>query len=239
VVDSTGALDVVWQESGSGVNQIHYQKRRPDGSSPFPLDTTLVSRGESVQNPTVRLDGQGGLHLAFVGTSSGVQQVRYMRWRPDGGWDCSSTELTAITDGSAARPAVAAFTPDEVAVLYVGFPGGVMQPMERQRVIETRPVAVPEPGRFAPALALRLGPNPLQAGASLHLSTGVATGSDAPTVEFFDLAGRRVAAVPLVATGVEASADLPGESTRGWHSGVYFARMRGSVAHATRLVVVR
>ena len=239
VVDSTGALDVVWQESGSGVNQIHYQKRKPDGSSPFPLDATLVSRGESVQNPTLRIDEQGGLHLAFVGNTSGVQQVRYMRWQPDGGWDCSSTELTAITDGSAARPAIAAFTPDEVSVLYIGFPGGVMQPMERQRVTETRPVAVPEPGRPAPALALRLGPNPLPAGASLHLRTGVAAGSEAEAVEFFDLAGRRVAAVPLVTAGAEASTDLSGESTRGWRSGVYFARMRGFAAPATRLVVIR
>ena len=238
-VDGAGVVHVVWQVSGPGVNQIHYQRRRPDGSLPSPFDTVIVSRGESVQNPTLRADPGAALHLAFIANNGGVQQVRYKRWQPNRGWDYASTEVTLVSDGPTARPAVVPASPGEVSVLYLGFPGGVTQQLERRRRLQVVAVAAPEPIRPVPALAFRLGPNPLRAGAPLVLRAAADPGSSAQVVDLFDLAGRRVASVPLVSRGDEAFAELPGETTRGWHSGVYFARLRGRDLRAVRLVVIR
>jgi len=66
---------------------------------------------------------------------------------------------------------------------------------------------------------------------------------DAPApgsaVEIFDLVGRRVVSTPLVPHAGGLSAEVPGTTTRGWESGVYFARVRGGGALAAPLVVLR
>jgi immune inhibitor A len=238
-VDRAGVVHVVWQESGAGVNEIHYQKRSAGVGTSSLLDTVIVSRGESVLNPTLRADPAGGLHLAFIANNGGVQQVRYKRWQPDVGWDYGSTEVTLVSDGPTARPAVVPASPDEVSVIYLGFPGGATQQLERRRALVASPVAAPEPTPLVPALALRLGPNPLRAGAALVLQAAFDPGSPAPVVDLFDLAGRRVASVTLVPRGDGAFAEVPGEATSGWHGGVYFAHLRDRGQRAARLVVIR
>jgi M6 family metalloprotease-like protein len=238
-VDGTGILHVVWQVSGPGVNQIHYQRRRPDGTLPAPFDTVIVSRGESVQNPALRTDAGGSLHLVFIANNGGVQQVRYKRWQPDRGWDYASTEVTLTSEGPMARPAVVPASAGEVSVLYLGFPGGATQQMERRRRLESGAVAVPEPIPAVAPVAFRLGPNPLHAGSALVLRSTVDPASTGQFVDLFDIAGRRVAAVPLSPRGDEAFAEVPGQATRGWHSGIYFARLRGRDLRAARLVVIR
>jgi M6 family metalloprotease-like protein len=238
-VDLTGVVHVVWQESGAGLNEIHYQRRSPGAGTPSPFDTVIVSRRESVQNPALRADPAGGLHLAFIANNGGVQQVHYKRWQPNGGWDYTSTEVTLVSDGPMARPAVVPASADEVSVLYLGFPGGVTQQLERRRGLPASTVAAPQPIRAVPALAFRLGPNPLRAGAPLVLQATISPGSPAPVVDLFDLTGRRVASVPLVPRGDGAFAEVPGEATSGWHGGVYFAHLRGRGLRAARLVVIR
>jgi len=225
--------------SGPGVNQIHYQRRRPDGTLPDPFDTVVVSRGESVQNPALRADPGGSLHLVFIATNGGIQQVRYKRWQPDRGWDFSSTEVTLPTEGPMARPAVVPASTGELSVLYLGFPGGATQQTERRRRLESGAVAVPEPIPAAAPVAFRLGPNPLRSGMALVLRSTVDPASTGQFVDLFDIAGRRVAAVPLSPRGDEAFAEIPGEATHAWHSGVYFARLRGRDLRAARLVVIR
>ena len=238
-MDSTGVVHVVWQESGPGVNQIHYQRRTPSGAVLSPYDTVVVSRGESVQNPTLRADRTGALHLAFVANNDGVSEVRYTRWQPDGGWDFSSTEVTRPADGPATRPAVAPTNKDEVSILYLASSGASLKHMERRRAFVARPLEVPGPVLAPAAAPFRLGPNPLFAGGQLLLQAAVESGSPPPEIDIFDLAGRRVTSVQLVARGDAASGEVSGKATRSWQSGVYFVRLRGQGQRGARLVVIR
>ncbi len=238
-VDVEGALHVVWQVSGPGINQIHYQRRWPGDVLPAPFDTVIVSRGESVQNPTLRADPSASLHLVFIANNGGVQQVRYKRWQPNRGWDYASTEVTLPADGPMARPVVVPASAGELSVLYLGFPGGATTQLERRRWLESSAVAVPGPIHPLAALAFHLGPNPLRSGTALVLRSTVDPGSPGQFVDLFDIAGRHVVSVQLSPRGDEAFAEVPGDATRGWHSGVYFARLRGRDLRATRLVVIR
>lgn len=238
-VDGAGTVHVVWQVSGPSVNQIHYQRRWADGSLPSPYDTVIVSRGESVQNPALRVDSGGTLHLAFIATNGGVQQLRYKRCQPSKGWDYASTEVTLPTDGPAARPAVVPVSAGEVSLLYLGFPGGATQQLERRRTLASVALAAPEPPPAARAVTFEVGPNPLRAGSALTLRAPADAGWSERTVDLFDLTGRRVASVSMASQGGEAIARISGETTRGWHSGVYFARVRARDFRTARLVVIR
>ena len=240
VVDASGDLHIVWQVSGPGLNQFHYQRRMGSGQAPMPFDTLLISRTETVQNPVLRLDPAGGLHLAFLTNSGGIQQVRYKHSVAGRGWDFTAAEVTRVDEGPAARPALVATSGDEVSVFYIGFPNGTGSYMERRRMLPGNAVAVFEPASVAP-LSLTIGPNPLRAGTTMSLRWPGApqTGPDRSTVEFYDLNGRRLAAVALVADDRGASAELPGSVTAAWKSGVYFARLRGRADRSARLVVIR
>jgi hypothetical protein len=238
-VDAAGAVHVVWQVSGTGVNQIHYQRRVPGISLPSPFDTVIVSRGESVQTPTIRSDPSSALHLTYIANNGGVQQVRYMLSRPGRGWDYAGTEVSLVSDGPMARPTVAPASPAHVSVLYFSFPDGRTRHLERRRRLGDEPVAAPQPASRVTPFGLRLGPSPLRAGAPLALRSILEPGLTTLVVDVMDLAGRRVASVPLVARGVEAFGQVAGETTREWRSGIYFARLRGPRPHSARLVVIR
>lgn len=239
VADATGAVHVVWQVTASGgVNQFRYQRRPPSGASPFPPDTVVVSRSEGVQNPVLRLGPGGLLHLAFITFNGGVPQVRYKRRHPDFGWDHGSTEVSFPSEGAAARPQVVPATDDEVSVLYFLPVNGGDGQMERRRFVMSGLLASPDPVRAPLPAGVRLGPNPLRAGAPLRLRPG----GERPTgdaIDVYDIAGRRVATTAPVSGSDDPWVEIPGSVTRAWESGVYFARARGSVAAATRLVVLR
>lgn len=236
--DASGAIHVVWQVSGPGINQIRYLRYPPGASVPATADSAVVSRGESVQSPVLRADRELGLHLVFIAANGGVPQVRYKRRQADRGWDYGSTEVTAISDGSAARPQVVPGLDHEVSVLYFLTSGGTVRPMERRRFSVVGVLAAPPPAPAPPGLGLRLGPNPLRAGAALVFRLAGQDGAGG-AVEIYDLAGRRIASTPLVRGDGGMSAEIPGSVTSGWQSGVYFARARGASAGATRLVVLR
>jgi len=236
-VDGAGVVHIVWQVSGPGVNQIHYQRRAAGGVLGIP-DTVLVSRGESVQSPVLRADVSGTLHLAFIAANGGVQQLRYERWDPNLGWDFGSTEVTLPSDGPAARPAIIPGGPGEVSLLYLGFPGGATQHLERHRSLTQVALEAPVPDPPA-ATMFALGPNPLHAGSSLLLRAPAEPGVAEPVVDLYDITGRRMVSVALTTHGGEAAAVLPGDATRGWRSGIYFARLRSPHAPAARLVVIR
>jgi hypothetical protein len=58
-------------------------------------------------------------------------------------------------------------------------------------------------------------------------------------VDFYDLAGRRLAALAL-RPGVQGwNGELEPGVTRSWPSGMYFARVRGEPREAARLMVLR
>ena len=62
---------------------------------------------------------------------------------------------------------------------------------------------------------------------------------DGTSLEIHDLAGRRVASAPLVDDAGGRATEIPGSVTRGWGSGVYFARVRDRETIPARLVVLR
>ena len=119
--DRFGFVHVVWQVTGSGVNQIRYQRYPPGGGPPSPRDSILVQRVESVQNPTVRVGQDLGIHVAFITMSGGVPQVRYKRRHQVRGWDYGSTEITLPSDGGAGRPNRRASTNNSAASSRVRF----------------------------------------------------------------------------------------------------------------------
>jgi hypothetical protein len=239
-VDATGAVHVVWQVSGSGgVNQIRYQRYPPGDGDPSPSDSVIVSRAESVQNPVVRVDQGLAVHVAFIAVNDGVPQVRYKRGHPDRGWDYSSTEITLVSEGGAGRPMIVPGRNAEVSVLYFLPTVETDRLMERRRFMPVNALAAPDPVRLRARFDVRLAPNPLRAGSPLAFRfAGDALGPGS-VVELFDLVGRRVASTPLVPHAGELFAEIPGTITRGWQSGVYFARVRGGGALAARLVVLR
>ena len=232
-VDAAGRLHYVWQVGGSGGIEIHYQSRGATTSD----DTVLVRRGESIQDLSLAATWDGGLHLIMEATNAGVTQILYKEWRPDGGWDVGNTEVTRTSDGTATWPTVLPRRSGAVTVLYIDYSTGVAAFMERDRGLWEQPLtAVPDSGPFA-AGGWRILPNPLRAGRPLRLHwEGVRP--TAGRMEVLDLSGRRVASADLRGDGDRWFAEIPGSVTRGWASGVYFARLRGEAARA-RIVVLR
>ena len=238
--DATGAVHVVWQANGTGgVNQIRYQRYPPGGGTPSPSDSIIVTRFESVQNPVVRVDESMTVHVAFIAVSGGVPQVRYKRQHPALGWDYGSTEITMVSEGGAGRPMIAPGHNDEVSVLYLLPTAETERLMERRRYMPSTSVAVPDPARSPAGVDVRLGPTPLRAGSPLVVRLAGDTPALGRVVEIFDLVGRKVVSAALVPHSGGLSAEIPGTITRGWESGVYFARVRGAAALAARLVVLR
>jgi immune inhibitor A len=237
VVDAAGTLHVAWQVSGSGVNEIHYQ-RRPAGLSPDPADTTLERRVEPVQAPVLSVDRLGGVHLAIEALASGVSQVRYKEWEPGHGWQVSSTEVTQPAEGSAARPTALATQPGVVTVLYVGYVANQPVLMERKRDAWSAPVTTIADRVPPPPPTLVVGPNPLRSGDALQIWLSAGAAGLAPGVDLFDLSGREVASARLENRGNEWHGVLTGSRTATLSSGIYFVRARGTTSMA-RVVVLR
>jgi immune inhibitor A len=235
--DLGGSVHVVWQVSASGgVNQIRYQRYPPGGSPVSPRDSVIVQRVESVQNPTIRADHNLGLHLGFIAMTGGVPQVRYKRRHPTRGWDYAGAEVTLPSEGTAGRPAIVPGLQEEISIFYLMPTADQERLLERRRFRASELVGVGDPVTPAPRIALRLGPNPLRAGSPLVFRLPDDSAAPDRVVEVFDLSGRRIASATSGEGGV--TAEIPGTITRGWQSGVYFARLRGDLAPAARLVVL-
>lgn len=235
VVDTAGALNVIWQVISTSTNEIHYQRRRPAAVSPGPRDTIIEARGESVQEPVLAVDPHGGVHLALV-SSANTLQVRYKRWQLGRGWDRVSTEVTLPSDGNATRPALLASDPGHVTLLYIGYPEGTAAFMERRREFGPALVtAVVEPAE-SPSRRLLLSRNPIRAGTPLQVRGGTLLSPD-DRLEVLDLSGRRVATAAIEATSTGWTAQIGAEETSLWRSGVYWVRLR-EIAGSARVVVL-
>jgi immune inhibitor A len=238
VVDSAGTLHSLWQVSGAGISELHYQERWKS-AHPAPRDTTVELRGAPISDAVIAADPLGSLHVAFAATSASGQQIYYKRWRAGLGWDFRSTQVSSPLDGSAASPMLAPSTPGNVTLLYAAYPAGSARFIERLRRLDgADPVAV-TPVAIAPRPVLELGPNPLRSGAALEFRWRGAAPAAVPTVDIFDLAGRRVASVPLDDAAGIWRGRLGSSTTAGWASGVYFAKLKGERGGNARLVLLR
>jgi M6 family metalloprotease-like protein len=235
-VDSRQQLHVLWQEIGDGDAALHYQRRTP---STIPLrDTTIEMQGNGILNPTFAVDPQGGVHFAYETTIDGTQEIRYKHWTDDHGWDFGSTEVTRPSDGGSRQPRLAAFSPGDVSVLFTGYPSSSARFMTRDRRLEGVPLTA-APGVIATTpLAFAIGPNPLRAGASFEMRGSIALSAGHPTVDLYDLAGRRLATLKSSGEGGAWRLRVDGSITSTWPPGLYFARVRGQSGMA-RLVVLR
>ncbi len=238
VVESSGAMHVVWLEEGSGVGQMHYQCRRATGEF-APRDTTLVAGGNTLTNARLARDPQGGLHVAFERIVNGLSHVRYRRLHPVRGWDARSTDVSDLGTLSARQPEIFPTAPDQVAVVYRTAPAGVPRLMERRRVSDYPPALAVPPAHPGPVAAVELLPNPARAGEEVQLIWLDPAGSVVTPFDVYDLAGRRVASVEALSQGPALRGRLPAGLTRAWAAGMYFVRPRDRAVPATRLVVLR
>jgi hypothetical protein len=233
--DAQGQVHGIWVQVLPGRYELHYQRRPPGGAEPsgWAADSLLEERGETIQNPRLVVDGAGGLHLAMEMLKNSDLQVRYRRYAPGVGWDFGSTEITRPGEGTALRPTPLPGPGGRLTLVWHAFLGTGIEGMERVRTTAGAPVV--GVAREPAAGRLRIGPNPLRAGAAFAV-WGEALVAPGTELEVVDLAGRRVGRAPAGADGV---ARFPGGQTARWSSGVYFARARGGAAGGVRFVVLR
>jgi hypothetical protein len=232
----------VWVVPGSsGANELHYQWRQRDYAPPNVRDTVLERRGDVINNPTLAIDPQGGLHIAFEISASGIPQLRYRQWDPVRGWDVSSTEVTPVSEGFAAFPMLVPIHPLIVTVIYNGNPGGSLAWLERTRngFLEGPPTGVGDahPPNATPG-AITIAPNPLRLRRELRFSGAASALPGNTRLGIFDLAGRRITSAEIVRDGARWNAVIGTTETARWDAGIYFARLDG-VRSATRFVVLR
>ena len=228
VVDANGTLHVVWQQSGSGLSEVHYQQRFAN-SPPAPRDTIIESIADQLQNPRIAVDLLGGLHMSYERITAIGTQLRYKRWRPVFGWDYRGTEISATGDGSISHADVLPISNGAVSLVYTGFDGERERLVERVRALDQLVAAAPPPVP-ARATLVRMGPSPLRAGEPLTVS-GATLGE--AFVELFDASGRRLA----ITRAQNGRARFGAEVTRMLAPGLYLTRVRG--AASGRLVVIR
>ncbi len=234
VTDAAGTLHVVWQVSGPGTYELHYQRRWPD-RTPSPRDTVMEQQTAPFQAPILTPDRDGGLHLAYEGSGATPVEIHYRRWTPERGWDYRSTDVSEGVDGT--QPVVLPQSHDAVTVLFTGYIAGRPQLLVRQRLLPGTTLTVPPAPAPAAGIALRVGPNPLRRGAALELS--VASRPANPWLDVYDIGGRRLASVELARAADGWRAELPAARTLGWPAGVYFARPRGEPGAGRRWVMLR
>jgi immune inhibitor A len=226
--DSLGTFYLAWQQLSGGNTEIHAQ-RRP-AFSVASHDTIVENSTDGLQNPSIAVDRDGALHLAFERTTPYGQQVRYMRWWSAHGWDAVPTDISDPLQGSAERVGLVALAKGGVDVLWSDFDGITQRLRARdRRAIDATPLDVPRVS--ARPLPLRIGPNPLPAGAELRLA-GPAL-AEQEQVQLYDMAGRRVATAAVSAGGARFAPQV----TRALVPGLYFASVRGR--EAARVVVIR
>ena len=237
-VDGQGQLHAVLQEIGNGDASLHYQRRDFRTNSTWQRDTTIEVQPAGILSPSLVVDHLGGVHVVYETTVNGTQEIRYKQWSAGRGWDDISTEVTRASDGGSRQPRLVALSPGILCVLFTGYPAGTARFMSRDRRVGGVPLTDAGPAVAVSHLELELGPTPLRAGGTLQLRWIGAPGPADATVDLFDLAGRRLASIPLIGTGATRVARVGSSTTSSWAPGLYFARVRSSGATA-RLVVLR
>jgi len=231
--DTSGTLHIAWIGAGSGISELHYQRRRAS-SAPAPQDTVLDHSGYLLQNASIACDDSGGVHLVYENWSTQASVPEYRLWSPTHGWDWGATDLPQ--NGAAAIfPAVLPWGPSNVTTLYLREDASELQLVERDRRLGVPTTAATPRTSLVDPPGFAIAPNPLRAGSRLGLA---AVGDGNSRFEIFDIAGRRVAEIPGVQSGAHLVAEVGSATTSRWPGGVYFARLSGR-PETRRFVVLR
>ncbi len=90
--DRFGNVYLAWTDNRSGANEIWWKQYTPGvGWGP---DTQIVFSPTAAQTPSITADYDGRLHLVWVDTRGGNNDVFYKMYTPGVGWDAVDTQLT-------------------------------------------------------------------------------------------------------------------------------------------------
>lgn len=231
----SGELHTVWETSGPGLNQIHYQ-RRHQASRPEPADTVIDTQGYVLQNPGVAVDAGSHVHVTFEAAPSQILEARYIRHSPGRGWDFRSTDVSSAEEGSVLHLEPIATGGGNVTVVYAQHRPEGTRFMTRRRDLSLTPLLDAPVAGWTRPVPMIVAPNPLRPGQPLEIAWSGASAAGSP-LEVLDLAGRRVETL-LPSPTSEGRARISGSNTRSWAPGVYFVRDPRSRATAARVVVV-
>lgn len=121
-LDATGRVHLVWYGFDGQTYRIHYRTHAP--GEPWSA-TVVISRGVADANsPSMGVEPDGTLHVAFFASVRGVAQVWYLH-KGASGWD--DPELVSPVDEQSLRPSLAVFPSGVPAVAYVVTGHGVPQ----------------------------------------------------------------------------------------------------------------
>ena len=237
-LDSSGALTVLWHQSGPQLNELILQSRGGLGGQVV-REELFETLNLPLETMTLDVDAQRALHVAYALVGSTGLKLRYRHRSAGEPWDVASTDLSFPAGDIGGQPIVLPRRDGNVDIAYTGSVAQQARFMMRRRVVAPeRLTEVSEAPPVAAIAPLWLAPNPAQAGTPLVARVGALRAGTSATLDVFDTSGRRVASVPMVRDGGGWSAHVWAGTSRGWPGGVYFARVRGSEQWA-RMVIVR
>jgi hypothetical protein len=239
VVSSDGTLHTVWRETNTGVHRLRYQRRTPEGF-PNPPDEVLAVHGSTIENHSLAVDPEDGLHVAYQRQFDDLFRASYQRGLPQDGWDFLPTDLSTDLDGDATFPIPLPTSPGNVTVVYTGHAGGIPRLVTRERILDgSGPLVSVEPPLQPRGPGMRLQPNPIRAGQSILISWSQEASPQPGFLDIYDVNGRRISEVRLGADPGLRFTTVGAARTARWPAGIYFARLRGSAQTAGRFVVLR
>jgi len=108
-VDPSDALNVVWEDTGSGQSVIVFS-RSVDGGQTFSTPTLVSTGADSAAGARVIADSQGRLSFAWVDTSpDGTAQAFYARSTDHGQTFSTPINISNLKNGQILKPVLASF----------------------------------------------------------------------------------------------------------------------------------
>ncbi len=244
-LDSSGALYVLWHQSGPQLNELILQTRG-GFAGPLVQEESFETLNLPLETMTLEVDAQRALHVAYALVGSTGLQLRYRHKGAGEPWDVASTDLSFPSGDVGGQPILLPRRDGNVDIVYTGGVAQQARFMLRRRVVAPeRLTDVSAAPPVATLTALWLAPNPINAGTpfiarigSLGARTGALGTQTTATLDVFDISGRRMVSVPMLHDRASWTAAVPPGSSRQWPGGVYFARVRDS-GQWTRMVIVR
>ena len=113
VVDASGNLHLVWEDSRSGDYDVYYKEY--DGVA-WSADLALTSDPADQRHPAIAVDSLSRLHVVWEDHRNSYQEIYYMYY--DGAW--SEEERLTINARESGHPSVAVDQADNVHVVWQG-----------------------------------------------------------------------------------------------------------------------